>query len=350
VPSAARVAPSRAGNVGVVPGAVGDVVGNRAVPRPSTCGRVGTRLRIGTFTWALLPLLAACGGDASVSQGTSVAIDVASTAPVVPPPTNDLAVPPTTVVSTTSVSTTVLSTTTTAPAPPPTPPPTTAASQYGLYTVQPDLSVSPTPTEQHQVLWDLFRRVLGDAATAQYIESFEVYNDPNRNIDATLSDGQTPGKQRVSVNARYADDLTALTRTFIHEYGHIITLAPDQMTSGGGSCAGTSLDEGCLARDSYLNGFLDRFWWVYGQEVFDALASPAAMDAFYAAHQTDFVTRYAATDPLEDIAEVWAEFVIRDAVTGSTIADKKILYLYGFPELVALRDEIRARVADMLGI
>ncbi|MGB8859930.1 MAG: hypothetical protein WCC60_11775, partial [Ilumatobacteraceae bacterium] len=93
-----------------------------------------------------------------------------------------------------------------------------------------------------------------------------------------------------------------------------------------------------------------RFWWSYGQEVFDALASPAAMDAFYAAHQTDFVTRYAATDPLEDIAEVWAEFVITDAPAGATVAEQKILYLYGFPELVELRQQIRARVGDVLGI
>ena len=39
------------------------------------------------------------------------------------------------------------------------------------------------------------------------------------------------------------------------------------------------------------------------QEVYDALASPTAMEAFYNAHQSDFMTRYAGTDPLEDIAE-----------------------------------------------
>ena len=68
------------------------------------------------------------------------------------------------------------------------------------------------------------------------------------------------------------------------------------------------------------------------------------------AHQSDFVTRYAATDPLEDIAEVWAEFVIGDAPAGATVAEQKILYLYGFPALVDLREQIRTRVGDVIGV
>lgn len=286
------------------------------------------------MAWVLLPLLAACTDAPSAAPRTTTATVVASTVPVTPPPTRATA-PPTTLPSTTS---TAAATTT-----------TESITQYGAYTVQADLSLVPAPTALHQQLWDLFRRVLGDAATAQYIEGFSVYYDPNRNVDATVLDGQTPGKRQVLVNARYADDLRALTRTFIHEYGHIVTLSGDQMTAGG-ACGTTSLDEGCLAADSYLNVFLNRYWWSYGQEVFDAMSSPAAMDAFYATHQTDFVTRYAATDPLEDIAEVWAEFVITDAPGGATVAEQKILFLYGFPELVTLRDEIRARVGDVLGL
>lgn len=286
---------------------------------------------------AAVLLLAACSDGGSTSPGSTRA--PASTAPVTPPPIRTT-LPPTTLESATTVAAAATSTTA-GPA---------ADTSYGAYTVQPDLSLLPVPTQLHQELWDLLRRVLGDAATGQYIEGFMVYYDPHRNIDATVFDGQTPGMRQVSVNARYADDPAALTRTFIHEYGHIITLSGDQVTAGGGACGTTSVDEGCLAADSYLNGFLDRFWWVYGQEVFDALASPDGMDAFYADHQTDFVTRYAATDPLEDIAEVWAEFVIRDAPEGTTVAEQKILYLYGFPELVELRAQIRARVGDTLGL
>ncbi|HRB02137.1 MAG TPA: hypothetical protein PLP26_02145 [Ilumatobacteraceae bacterium] len=318
-------------------GAITNVVRDKVVLRPEPTARGRSRKRYGALALALLPLLAACTGAPAASPGTT--ITVAPRAPVTTPPIRTT-LPPTTLPSTTS----------TAAAPATTTVDTAGDSQYGAYTVQADLSLSPTPTELHQVLWDLFRRVLGDTATAQYIEGFTVYNDLYRNADATVLDGQTPGKRQVLVNARYADDLKALARTFIHEYGHLVTLSADQMTGGGDDCGTTSTDEGCLAADSYLNGFLDRFWWSYGQEVFDALSSPTAMDAFYAVHQSDFVTRYAATDPLEDIAEVWAEFVINDAPAGTTVAEQKILYLYGFPELVELREQIRQRVGDTLGV
>ena len=318
-------------------GSVSDVVGDLVVIHHGPTARVRRRVRHRCLAWAVLPLLAACTDGSSATPGDTTAISVKWSAPPTFPPAAATTVPPTTLLATTT--TTAAATTS-----------TTAASntQYGAYTVQADLSLSPTPTELHQELWDLFRRVLGDAAAAQYIETFTVYYDQYRNVDATVLDGQTPGKRQVLVNARYADDLNALTRTFIHEYGHIVTLSGDQVTASV-DCGTTSVDEGCLAADSYLNGFLDRFWWSYGQEVFDALASPTAMDAFYAAHQTDFVTRYAATDPLEDIAETWAEFVIRDAPpAGATVAEQKILFLYAFPALVELREQIRARVGVLV--
>lgn len=310
----------------------GDGVAHHRRPTPHV-----RRLTLrGTPAVVALLVLAACGGSNSGTGSTN--------APVTTPPYRPAT---TTTVSATSTS-----------AAPATPDDTdgtddtddtATGSQYGDYTVQADLALAPTPTAQHQVLWDLFRRVLGDAATTQYIERFTVYDDPYSSVDATVLDGRTPGMRHVSVNARYADDLRALTRTFIHEYGHIVTLAGDQMISGG-ACGTTSLDEGCLADDSYLNGFLNRFWWVHGTEAFEALGSPTANDAFYATHQSEFVTRYAATSPVEDIAEVWAEFVIGDTPAGATVAEQKILYLYGFAELVELRAQIRERVGDVLGV
>jgi len=55
-----------------------------------------------------------------------------------------------------------------------------------------------------------------------------------------------------------------------------------------------------------------------------------------------FVTDYAATNPGEDIAEVFATFVTQaDQPRGNSIADQKIKLLYDFPELTQLRDKIR---------
>lgn len=43
------------------------------------------------------------------------------------------------------------------------------------------------------------------------------------------------------------------------------------------------------------------------------------------------ITRYAATDLLEDIAEVWAEFVTKNAPAGATVAEQKILFPLRLP-------------------
>ncbi len=49
---------------------------------------------------------------------------------------------------------------------------------------------------------------------------------------------------------------------------------------------------------------------------------------------------YAATNPVEDIAESWTEFVMRPKPIGTTIADQKEQFFYEYPELVKIRREI----------
>ena len=56
------------------------------------------------------------------------------------------------------------------------------------------------------------------------------------------------------------------------------------------------------------------------------------------------MTDYAATNPGEDIAESWTHFVINDKPSGDSIADQKVRFFYDYPELVELRDKIRARL------
>lgn len=65
-----------------------------------------------------------------------------------------------------------------------------------------------------------------------------------------------------------------------------------------------------------------------------------ALDEFYANHREQFVSPYAATNPREDIAESWTEFILRPKPSGTSIADQKVLFFYEFPELVQAREEI----------
>ena len=69
-----------------------------------------------------------------------------------------------------------------------------------------------------------------------------------------------------------------------------------------------------------------------------------AIDQFYADNADQFVTDYAATNPVEDLAETFTAFVLEERPTGTTIATQKVELLWGDPEMVALRDEIRANL------
>ena len=68
------------------------------------------------------------------------------------------------------------------------------------------------------------------------------------------------------------------------------------------------------------------------------------LDDFYKIYQDQFLTDYAATSPLEDIAESWAFFVLSPKPELNSIANEKILFFYEYPELVALRQEILDRL------
>ena len=61
---------------------------------------------------------------------------------------------------------------------------------------------------------------------------------------------------------------------------------------------------------------------------------------FYAKYPDQFVSEYAATNPVEDIAESWTEFVMRPKPTGTSIADQKVQFFYEYPELVETRRQI----------
>jgi hypothetical protein len=54
----------------------------------------------------------------------------------------------------------------------------------------------------------------------------------------------------------------------------------------------------------------------------------------------------AVTDPDEDIAETMMMFILNDKPNGRNMAEQKILFLYEFPELMELRDEMRSVLND----
>ena len=71
---------------------------------------------------------------------------------------------------------------------------------------------------------------------------------------------------------------------------------------------------------------------------------------FYAEHEDDFVSDYAATNVIEDFAESFMVYVIEDAPIGDSVAAEKLRFFEAIPELAAIRDRLRAEFASDLGI
>jgi hypothetical protein len=138
---------------------------------------------------------------------------------------------------------------------------------------------------------------------------------------------------------QYPDELT---ETLIHEYGHRLTLnASQQMPVSGRPCEQAEL-YGCLRPEAYLNLFYEAFWGDIYAEWEQAHTDPSGvlMSRFYENHRESFITWYASTNPVEDIAESWTYFILSPKPKPTFEASRKVLFFYDFPELVELRYQI----------
>ena len=130
----------------------------------------------------------------------------------------------------------------------------------------------------------------------------------------------------------------------IHELGHLVSLGPGQILpdtdpSVEEDCVTYFSMEGCAIEGGLFDRFVSEFWNEPG-----FATDSASVDARYRADQDAFVTRYAATNPGEDLSETFVFFVYRLRPTGPTVAEQKIRFLWEFPELVELREALRVRL------
>lgn len=99
-----------------------------------------------------------------------------------------------------------------------------------------------------------------------------------------------------------------------------------------------------------LNQFYQQFWVGTFAEHGSAVAAQEAGDEgvalqqFYEKYRDRFVSEYAATNPIEDLAEIFTHFVLKDKPVDTDIASEKISFLYQFARLVDMRRGIRAKL------
>lgn len=203
-----------------------------------------------------------------------------------------------------------------------------------IYTVTTDQQLYPKPSEGDNKLWELFRSIATNQTIKDRLETFEVFNDASNDSAASVWESSTPDKWHMNVNAAFADDRKDLIHTMVHEYGHIVTLDTTQVDKTTGACPVLTVPEGCVKSGSVLAEFHNAFWAGYG--------STDAAD--YSADR--FVSEYAASNSVEDLAETFAYFVLRPKPEGTAVKDQKIQKLYNFQNLVNIRNRIRATLGS----
>jgi hypothetical protein len=214
----------------------------------------------------------------------------------------------------------------------------------------------------HEAIWEYYAALI-PAAQRQFVSEFAIFTDGRgKHLAAVSPTFPDPEQWSLQVDILDSESYYDLTYTLIHEQGHLLTLNAEQVPpsddifefpsnetvyqQAADACPQYFSGEGCSEPDSYINQFFTRFWpYVYDEwEQIDLENDKDTRDAlledFYRTHRDQFLTDYASTSPMEDIAESWAFFVLSPKPELTSIASEKILFFYEYPELVALRTQI----------
>lgn len=190
-------------------------------------------------------------------------------------------------------------------------------------------------------LWDQICAILPEGAYQDFTR-FIIFTDGPDGTLAYVTQSDYQGyKWEIAVDPADAEDGDWFTETVLHEYTHYLTLNAEQVTYTWDQTGDTYNEEGMVSgRGSYIDDFYQAFWVDY---LDDRLANRKSNN-FFLRHEDDFITDYASTDPSEDIAECFTYFVLWDRRDGEAVWEQKLDFFYGYPELVELRDGIRARL------
>lgn len=219
-----------------------------------------------------------------------------------------------------------------------------------VYDVLDDGSLDPKPEGVTAEVWDLWIRLVGADAAASSISQFRVGDSDTSDTLAYVYQDTNPQFFTLAVNLATADDEQLMVATLVHEYAHVFSFGPTEFERKVESCDTFETIEGCALADSYLYAFYEAFWADYTDRPDLENVDPDIAWEFYLAHEEDFVSDYAATNLGEDFAESFMTFVIEEEWSPDTPTGAKLEFFTQYPELVELREQMRAGAADELGL
>lgn len=219
---------------------------------------------------------------------------------------------------------------------------------YSFYSAY-NVSSGPTFTQYMTGLEGLNKTAYYDSQSKLILETIKstLPLEHDNGFDLILFDrtntGQTVAEySNIKINNKYVlmvhlstieMNPILLKYTLIHEYGHYLTLNESQFEPYTGSKDRKAVLGRMPKSNSYINKFIDIFW--------DEVQYPYEQ-VYYDPHK--FVTDYGATNVEEDLAESFTYFVFLNSQPGYDMAELKINFFYQYPEMVNMRNSIRARI------
>ena len=219
-----------------------------------------------------------------------------------------------------------------------------------VYDVLDDGSLAPAANGTAGEVWALFVQLVGEEAAGSSILQFKAGDAPDSDTLAYVVQDRDPQYWTLVINLATADDPELLVATLVHEYAHVFSYAPTEFDAKATSCSTFEVIEGCAEPDSYLWAFYDAFWAGYAEHPDLENVDADIAYEFYLENEEDFVSDYAATNIGEDFAESFMTFVLEDSWSAETTTGAKLEFFTQYPELVALREQMRAGAADELGL
>ena len=214
----------------------------------------------------------------------------------------------------------------------------------------------------HRDIWERTRRIIPDQYE-QYIKRFVIDSDGFGEVAAYVEPAEGENSLDFSSWTLGMDDVDSIDHmghfldeeldiTLIHEFAHILSFNDSQADPADDLDDPGWVDtwdfsrqyrtsEAVLREDSYLNRFFLEFWGA--DQIYRWFDPDTGMNEINVRYHTDFVSDYAMTNPDEDFAESFLTFVMDSEIPrGDFISHRKVRFFYDFPELVKIRDEIRA--------
>ncbi|GHU84653.1 hypothetical protein FACS1894198_0740 [Clostridia bacterium] len=181
--------------------------------------------------------------------------------------------------------------------------------------------------ERINEVWDDIKKLLPTSALKKI-----TYFEPYQGRSGAFLDYDRNGDTLLGINVDR--DLERLPCILYHEYGHLISLHPSQRDGEWGGYE-ASYEQEQFKENSYMKKFYDQFY----KYTYDDQNADKKGYLFYLRHRNEFVSIYAATNIYDDFAESFTCFMIDE---GGENGREKIKFFEQFPELVELRDQIRA--------